>query len=283
MNKKYLSYSMLYLSAVLFAVNSVIVKIAAENFSGLFISTIRFVFGIVFTVSAIFFTKEKFKIINKKYWLLRGIAGAIAMICFYVAIHLTSSGRTTLLEKIYPIFVTILGFLLYKEKITKNIVISLICCTVGVFFVLYDGSDYNIIGDLIALCSGIAASFAILFLKKGRETDSSLIIYLSPCLFGMVTLPFTFNEFANITLNGFVLLFFIGLLTFLAQVMMTYGYKEIPASKGSIIFYLETILTILLSLLIIDEILTVRFFIGFALVIIGLIINNYSRILSINK
>ena len=196
------------------------------------------------------------------------------MICFYVAINLTSSGRTALLEKVYPIFVTIFSYLFYREKITKNIVFSLIVCISGVFFILYDGSDYSIVGDLIALLGGLAASFAIIFIKKARETDSSLIIYLSPCIFGMLTMPCTFNEFGNITVNGFILLFIISALTFVAQVMMTYGYKEVPASKGSIIFYLETIITIFLSLIIVDEVITVRFIIGSILVILGLIVNN---------
>ena len=265
---------MLYLSAILFAVTSVIVKVAAQTYSGLFISSVRFLFGLFLAVIAIKLSGQKFRIINKKYWVLRGIAGAVAMICFYVAIHLTSSGRTALLEKVYPIFVTIFSLLIYKEKITKNIILSLILCTAGVFFILYDGSEYSFVGNLIGLGAGIAASFAIIFIKKARQTDSSLMIYLSPCVFGMGTLPFTFGEFTKITGNGFILLSVIGFLTFVAQVMMTYGYKEVPASKGSIIFYLETILTIFLSLFIVDEIITARFAIGCTLVISGLVINN---------
>ncbi len=265
---------MLYMSAILFAVNSVIVKIASETYSGIFISSIRFLFGILFTLSAILISGQGFRINNKKYWILRGVAGAVAMISFYVAIHLTSSGRTAMIEKIYPIFVTIFGFLFFREKITKSIITSLVLCTAGLVFIMYDGSKYNIVGDLIAILSGIAASFAIIFIKKARETDSSLIIYLSPCIFGIVTIPFSFNEFRLITPHGFTLLLLIGLFTFAAQVMMAYGYKEIPAGKGSIIFYLETVLTILLSLVIVDEVITARFIIGCLLVILGLLINN---------
>jgi drug/metabolite transporter (DMT)-like permease len=278
MSKIYLSYATLYMSACLFAVNSVIVKIASEHYSGIFISSIRFLFGIIFTVSAILISGEGFRINNKKYWVLRGVAGAAAMISFYVAIHLTSSGRTAMIEKIYPIFVTILGFLLFREKITKGIIVSLVLCTAGLFFIMYDGSSYNIVGDLIAILAGIAASFAIIFIKKARETDSSLIIYLSPCIFGMATIPFSFHEFSLITTNGFFLLFLIGFLTFAAQVMMTYGYKEVPAAKGSIIFYLETVVTILLSLVIVNEVITARFIIGCVLVMLGLIINNSPKL-----
>jgi drug/metabolite transporter (DMT)-like permease len=278
MNKLLFSYAMLYLSAILFAVNSVIVKIASETYSGLFISSIRFLFGIAFTIFSIWITGQKFRIINKKYWILRGIAGAAAMICFYVAINLTSSGRTALLEKIYPIFVTIFSYLLFKEKITKNIIFSLVLCTAGVFFIMYDGSKYSLAGDLIALCAGVAAGFAIIFIKKARETDSSLIIYLSPCIFGMVTIPFSFHEFSLVTSEGFFLLMLIGLITFAAQVMMAYGYKEVPAAKGSIIFYLETVVTILLSLLIVNEEITARFIIGCVLVILGLMFNNSPKL-----
>jgi drug/metabolite transporter (DMT)-like permease len=171
MNKKPLSYAMLYMSACLFAVNSVIVKIASETYSGIFISSIRFLFGIVFTASAILISGQGFRINNKKYWVLRGVAGAVAMISFYVAIHLTSSGRTAMIEKIYPIFVTILGFLFFREKISKGIIASLLLCTAGLFLIMYDGSRYNILGDLIAILSGIAASLRLYSLKRqGRQT-----------------------------------------------------------------------------------------------------------------
>ena len=273
---------MLYISSILFALNSVIVKIAAKNYSGMFISSIRFIIGIILTAAAVIYLKKGFRVNNKKAWILRGISGAVSMICYYIAINITSSGRATLLVNTYPLFVAVLGFLLFKEKISKSIIISLIFCTTGVFFVLYDGSNYNITGDLFALAGGIAAGFAVQYIKQGRERDNSFIIYLSPCIFGLVIFPFTFNEFSNLTVNGSVILFLIGLITFLAQLFMAYGYKEIQASKGSIIFYLETILAILFSLFI-DERLSIKFFIGLAFVILGLIINNYEKVLAYER
>ncbi len=59
---------------------------------------------------------------------------------------------------------------------------------------------------------------------------------------------------------------------------MAYGYKEVPAAKGSIIYYLETVFTILLSLVIVNEVITARFIIGCALVMLGLIINNSPKL-----
>jgi drug/metabolite transporter (DMT)-like permease len=268
---------MLYAASVLFALNAVVVKIAARAFSGLFISSIRFLFGIAFISASLLLLKKSFRIHNKRSWILRGVSGAIAMILYYIAIHMTSSGRATLLVNTYPLFVAILGFLIFKEKISRNSIVSLGFCTAGVLFVLNDGSHYNIYGDLIALSSGIASGFAIHFIRQSRQTDSSLVIYLSPCLFGLLMLPLTYGEFGNIHPRGLVLLFSIGLLSFLAQFFMTYGYKEIAASQGSIVFYLETALAIVFSIFI-DERMTARFLAGLGLIILGLIINNYGGI-----
>jgi len=265
---------MLYTASALFAFNSVIVKIASRMYSGLLISSIRFLFGIVFISASLLLLRKGFRIHNKKAWTLRGISGAVAMISYYLAIHVTSSGRATLLVNIYPLFVAILGFLLFKEKISRNTIVSLVFCTAGVLLVLNDGSNYNIYGDFIALGSGLASGFAIHFIKQSRETDNSIIIYLSPCLFGLAVLPLTYREFGSINPRGFVLLLFIGLLSFLAQFFMAYGYKEISASKGSIIFYMETALAIAFSIFI-DERFSARFFGGLGLILLGLILNNY--------
>jgi drug/metabolite transporter (DMT)-like permease len=274
MNKKDSSYLMLYAASVLFALNAIIVKIASKTFSGLFISSIRFLFGIMFISASLLLLRKGFRIHNKKSWILRGVSGATAMISYYLAIQLTSSGRATLLVNTYPLFVAILGFLIFKEKVSGNSMVSLIFCTAGVLFVLNDGSHYNIYGDLIALGSGIASGFAVHFVKISRETDNSLVIYLSPCLFGLAMLPLKHGELAKINPHGLILLFLIGLLSFLAQFFMAYGYKEISASKGSIVFYLETALAIVFSLFI-GERLSARFLAGLGLILMGLIINNY--------
>lgn len=277
MNKKTHSYLMLYVASVLMALNAVVVKLASKAFSGPFISSMRFLLGILFVSASLLLFKKGFRVVNKKSWMLRGIWGAASMIAYYLAIQLTSSGRATLLMNMYPLFVAILGFLLFNEKISKNTIISLFFCTAGVLFVLHDGSDYSIFGDLIALAGGLAAGFAVQFVKRSRETDNSLILYLSPCLFGLTTLPFTFREFGHINLHGFAFLFAVALLSFLAQFLMAYGYKEISASKGSIVFYLQTALAIAFSIFI-DEKLTVRFFTGLGLILFGLAINNYRTI-----
>jgi len=274
MNKKTLSYGMLYLASVLLALAAVIVKIAARTFSGLFIATFRFLIGIVLISAALLWLKKGFHVYNKKAWILRGIWGSISMVAYYRAIQLTSSGRATLLVNTYPLFVAILGFLIFKEKITRGTILGLAFCTAGILFVLNDGSHYDVFGDLIALGSGLAAGFAVHYVKICRETDNSIVIYLSPCLLGLVLLPATYREFRNIRLEGFVLLFLIGLLTFLAQSLMAYGYKEISASRGSVVFFLQTALAIVFSIFV-DERLSVRFFAGLGLIIIGLALNNY--------
>jgi len=274
MNKRTFSYGMLYLASVLLALTAVLVRVAARTFSGPFVASIRFLIGIVLISAALLLLKRGFHINNKKAWILRGIWGSTSMVTYYWAIQLTSSGRATLLVNTYPLFVAILGFSIFKEKITGSTLLGLAFCTAGVLLVLNDGSHYNIFGDLIALGSGLAAGFAVHYVKICRETDNSIVIYLSPCLFGLVLLPATYGEFRKIDLHGLVLLFLVGLLAFLAQSLMAYGYKEISASRGSVVFFLQTALAILFSIFV-DERLSARFFAGLGLIIVGLAMNNY--------
>ena len=52
-----------------------------------------------------------------------------------------------------------------------------------------------------------------------------------------------------------------------------YGYRSVPAAKGSVVFYGETALTVLLGALFAGESFTARFAAGFALILAGLWLN----------
>ena len=75
--------------------------------------------------------------------LFRGIWGAVSMICLYIAIKMTNSGRAILLNNTGPIFAGVFGFLFFKEKINIKIVLSLLLCIIGAILIFYDGSKSN--------------------------------------------------------------------------------------------------------------------------------------------
>lgn len=262
----------IFISNVFFAVTAILVKLVPGIFDGFFISFIRFLVGIVLCVLFMVILKNDFKVHGKVYWILRGLFGSGAMILYFVSIQITSSGRATLVTNTFPIFVALFGFLFFKEKIKLNNIISILICITGIVFVFYDGSSYSLFGDIFALIAAIMAGFAVIFLKGLRENNNTLIVYLPVCIFGLLLTTFSVKQAVNINIPVLIILTGTGIAAFLAQLFMTYGFKFVSSTRGSIMTFSKIPMTIGLSLFIGEEF-KLKFIIGTVLIIIGLIIN----------
>ncbi len=260
------------ISNIFFAVSALFVKIVPDMFDGFFISFFRFVIGILLCVFFLIINKTYFKVYGKLFWTLRGLLGAGAMTLYFISIQITSSGRATLVTNIFPIFVVIFAFLFFKEKIYLSNIISILLCIIGLIFVFYDGSKYPIFGDLLALSAAILAGLSVIFIKKLRADNNSIIVYLPVCIFGLLLTSFSAKQVIHLNMQLVLLLIFIGIAAFLAQVFMTYGFKYVSSTKGSIITFSKIPMTIGLSLFIGEEF-KLKFIIGTVLIIAGLIIN----------
>lgn len=266
----------IFISCVFFAISAVLVKFVSSEFSSFFVSLFRFVVGIVLGFGMLIVSKQKFKVQNKFSWMLRGITGFISMVLFYLAIEMTNSGRATLLNNMYPVFVLIFGMLFFKEQVRKKGIIGLGLCVIGIFIVFYDGNHYRVLGDIIGILSGIIMGIATHYTKESSQNEHPAIVYLSACFIGLLLIPFSIGEINKISLNSFFLLFLIGLSSFLAQVFMTDGYKYISATEGSMISYLKIPITIILTSFL-GEKLGWEFFVGTLLIVTGLYFNIASK------
>lgn len=262
------------LSCLFYSVLALLVKPLSYYCNGLFISGFRFLIGIILGFAVLFFTKNPLKIVDGPFWVLRGVYGAIAMIAYFVAIQLTNSGRATLLSNTYPVFVAVFGTLFFGERITKRNIVSLSFCLMGVFMVLYDRGHYPILGDLLGILSGVCGALAVIYLKKSCEHNSSVIIYLSACFFGVLSLPFATNQIANINIQAFVILILVGILGFAGQVLMTFGFKTVSANQGSILSYATIPITLMLSYVVFGDPMPFKFLAGIGLILAGLMINS---------
>lgn len=261
------------ISCLFFAIMAVLIKPLSNELSGLFISGFRFLIGVILILFVLYGRKEQLRIVDRKTWLLRGFYGAIAMTAYFIAVQITSSGRANLLSSTYPIFVAIFGTLFFGEKLTKKNILCLIFCITGMVLVFYDRGLYPIWGDILSVVSSITAALAIIYLKKSREHNSSLLVYLSACLFGILALPFSFNQIANINAFSLGLLIFIGCIAFIGQILMTYGFKTVSATQGSILTYAGIPLTLMLSYIFLGEPMQAKFLAGIGFVLMGLVID----------
>lgn len=257
-------------SSFFFSMSSVLVKLVSSYFNSYFISVARFMIGIVIGIAYLFFTKNSFKVNDKRSWVLRGITGSVSMVLFYLAIDMTGSARATLMNNIYVIFVAMFGFVFSKERIKIVNILSIILCLAGVTIIFYDGSKYSILGDMIGLLSGVIQGIAIHFTKCSSEKEHPTIVYMSACIFGLFFTPLSSVYNPNPGFIPVMIILSIGASSFLAQWFMTRSYSKISAIKGSIFSYLKIPFTVILSTLFGNQIHT-KFYIGTVVFVIGLL------------
>mgnify|MGYP000966057941 CR=1 FL=1 len=91
-----------------------------------------------------------------------------------------STGLSTILHFIYPVAVTVLSIIVYKEKINKDKAIALILSIVGIYFLVGRSEmNVNIKGVILALISGLFYSLYIIVAanKKIKNLNSFTVIF----------------------------------------------------------------------------------------------------------
>jgi drug/metabolite transporter (DMT)-like permease len=266
-------YASLYAAAVLFALTSIAVKLASRYYGGLFISAFRFALGVALCLAVSLIRYGGIKVVNLKPVVMRGVFGAVSMASSYAAISYTAPGRAALLGNTYPVFVGILAVLFFGEKLRKGTVVALAACTLGALLVVRDGSGASIIGDSFAIVGALTAGFAVNYVRRAGATENPFTLYLSPCLFGLPVLAFGIPQAGSFSPIGIALAAAVGVLAFVAQALMARGYQEVSASSGSVVFYVETGLTVLLGVLVVGERPNAKFLAGLVLIAAGLLAN----------
>lgn len=257
-------------AAALFALTTTMVKLASGVNSVFFISALRFLVGGAASLAVLAYLRKGVRILNRRDWALRGIYGAASMTFMYLAIGMTSGGRASMLANTYPVFVALFGRLFFGERARRSAPLALLLCTAGSVLVFNDGAGYSPLGDLFALVSAVFAGLAINHLKRARATEDPVTLYLSPCLFGLpVAAAMALGKPVDPSAGAVLLVVALGLVVFLAQVLMTWAYRFVSAARGSRVFYLETVFAVAMGGFI-GERLTAAFFAGAGLIMAGL-------------
>lgn len=263
------------------------------GFSGLFgkLTTVsiftlilgRSVFSFLSLGSFLNFQKKSIAVENKKdlYFLFSlGAILALHWLTFFYSIKLSTVAIGLLTFSTFPIFVTFLEPLFFKEKLLlKNIFIAFLAF-VGVAFVIpnFDISNSDTVGAFWGIVSGfVYALFAIGNRKVVKKYSSlivslyeqlSVVMILAPyyLLIAKETVPF--KEVILIALLGIIF-------TAFAHTLAIEALKNIKAQTSSVIFCLEPFYAIILASILLDEIPSPKTLIGGVIILGTVLFSNF--------
>jgi len=214
-------------------------------------------------------------------------AGSIYFIAENVALEYTLTTNVSLITTTSPLFTALLIGLLYKsERPSKGMVIGSIVAFLGVACVIFNSSfviKVNPIGDMLSLAAAI--SFAIYSLVLRRLNAYYTVTYISRKTFfyGVITaLPFLSIIPEYTPLSTLLKLPVWGNMLFLSIFASLVGFvvwahivKRIGAIKASNYLYIQPIITLIASAIILGEAITIIGIIGCSMILGGVWLSDY--------
>ena len=238
----------------------------------------RAVLAALLVGSYLLVTKQKLSIssIKKEFLLLllSGVAMGINWIFLFEAYQYTTVSVATLSYYFAPVIVMVVCPLLFQEKLTAKQVLCFSMATAGLVLITgtAGGGKQDLLG--IAFGLGAAAFYATVmllnkFIKGVTGLHRTFIQFLSAIAvlvpYVVCTSGFTLGTLDN---TGWINLLIVGLVhTGITYCMYFSALKELPGQKVAILSYIDPLVAVLVSVILLNEGITVPQIIGGILIL----------------
>jgi drug/metabolite transporter (DMT)-like permease len=213
----------------------------------------------------------------KKFKVVGGIFYCAMMILFVTATKMTTAANAILLQYSAPIWVAILSGVLLKEKIQRREWVTIAVVMGGmVLFFMGDLQTGAMLGNGLAVLSGVAFAGAIVSLKMVQDSSPAEIPLLGNVMTFLVCLPFL----SGITLDSKSILAILALGIFqigIAYILFTEGSRYVSAIEAVLIAVIEPLLNPVWVFLFNGEMPGGMAIIGGGVVVIAIVWNNIQK------
>lgn len=222
---------------------------------------------------------------NALFLLLSGAMLGINWMLLFASYNYTSVAAATLCYYLAPIILVAVSPFLFGEKMTVKKVLCILAALAGMFFV--SGTAENGIPSLSEL-KGLMFAVAAAFLYAAIVSLNKKILNISPydktivqlAISAAVMLPYNLllGNFAGMQVGGtdVILMLLLGIVhTGIAYLLYFGSTADLPAQSLAILSYIDPVVAVLLSALVLREKLTVGTAIGAVLIIGAAIVSEF--------
>ena len=256
-------------------------NIIPYNYSSLSIVFYRYLITAIFLFFIIIITKRSFKITKRQFveLLIFSIIG-LGLTFFFLsqALLYISAGLTNMIHFGYPVVVLLIMIFMYKEKINILKVLSMIFAIAGIVLLTQIVEVGSFLGVIYALITTITYGVYIVANKKCSFSNLDTLVSLFYMSLMVSVIFFIAGIFTNSLqpLNNLYVFYNFALISLICTIfsleLLLYGVKKLGSSLASILNMFEPTTTVIASIFIYKEPLTINIAIGSVLIILSTII-----------
>ncbi len=210
---------------------------------------------------------------------LAALAGAAAApFLWYAGLTLTSAITASLIERLEPLWVGLLGFLLLREKIKEDEIFGTILVSAGVLVAVSNISFDASLGSLMILFASFGWALQIVLTRDiVKRLDPWVTFTYQMLIGGFVSLAAGYiligNNVYAFPIQGWYYVLALSIFaSVIAGSMFFFGLKMIEAERASAITSTMPLFTIMFSVAFLNETLTTEQMIGAGLIVGGVIV-----------
>lgn len=221
----------------------------------------------------------------------QGIFLTIGGLLYFYALEWLSAGVATIIFFSHPVFVAVLSFVVYKEKIVLHLLLGLLLAVLGIVLVSGIGglsSSLPPLGLVYALSSCLCYTLYSLVGQKAMGQHDPLSVTATISMLAILLLtPVFYRDLAalsQITPEQFGIALAMAVLnTLLAVLFFLKGLKRIGAARATLLSTAEPVFCLLMAYIILGESLSFRQITGSAMILASMLLAVYNRPASLEK
>ena len=283
-------FFMAFLMVIVWGSGFTLVSIGVKYISPLWLVTYRLIIGAILIIIYVKFKGLNLPNIRDKRWIWYFAMGLIGMVIPFFLLStgqvIIDSGLTAIMVGTMPLMTVILAHFFTNEKLSITKIIGFIFGFIGIV-ILFLPSDFSIeltenwSSQLIIIIAAFCYAVTTIIAKRAPDTPATvgacmmLICAATACLFvALLTgLPSSIPP-----LLGILTAFGLGVgSTAFASILLLYIIDQTGPSTIAKINYFVPLASVIFGVIILDEILSMRIFIAFVIILIGMFISQIKK------
>jgi len=295
---------LMFVSAMLFSVMGVFVKLATEEGMSAFqLVFCRAVFqGLIVGCVILYQQLPFFGPANIRMWVVaRGCFGGLSFLCYFLTIQLLPLGDSISLSSLYPVVTLLIARFLLKEPVTSMKVLAVLMCTGGALMIAQPSflfgheaaaatheekgassgglGDYIWVGYLTALGGTIGGGIVFVIMRRAKEAHTVQLVWSWVCgsfTFSII-LGNTISRFVWPSTRAWLCIVPMCLLGIGGHLLLNYAGRLAPAGPGALVRSSDVVFAYLWEFLIFREDVSWVTLLGAAAIMAGIALIAYAK------